>query len=191
MREKSQEKKNGILQATLELVAQQGFHGTSISQIAGKAGVNVGSIYYYFESKDEILNALYIDCKTRITECAFCSCSESKPADIRLKNMMRNIIHFFSENRTELSFIAQYEDSPYLSKVMLTAEYTDILKPYIEMLGELQTEGLIKDLPVGILQSLISGAVVSFARYCMEHAEALEETALTSAINAIWDMAKK
>jgi AcrR family transcriptional regulator len=191
MREKSQEKKNGILQATLELVAEQGFHGTSVSQIASKAEVNVGSIYYYFENKDDILNALYLDCKARITQRAFCHCTESDSAEQRLKSMMRNIIEYFSENQRELAFIVQYENSPYLSVLILTEEYANILKPYIDLFNELRTESLIKELPIGVLHSLISGAVVSLARYYIEHAEDSEEAVLVPAIDAIWDMAKK
>ncbi|MDR1245591.1 MAG: TetR/AcrR family transcriptional regulator [Clostridiales Family XIII bacterium] len=191
MREKSQEKKNGILQATLELVADQGFHGTSISQIANKAGVNVGSIYYYFESKDDILNALYLDCKTRITQRAFCHCTESDSAEKRLKFMIRNIIEYFSENQRELAFIVQYENSPYLANIISTEKYANILKPYIDLFNELRAENVIKELPIGVLHSLISGAVISLASYYIEHAEAFEEAALTSTIDAIWDMAKK
>ncbi|MDR1329001.1 MAG: TetR/AcrR family transcriptional regulator [Oscillospiraceae bacterium] len=191
MREKSQEKKNGILQATLELVSEQGFHGTSISQIAKQAKVNVGSIYYYFESKDDIITALYLDCKSRITERAFSNCPDSGEPDIRLKAMMQNIIRYFSKNRRELSFIVQFENSPYASSIALSTEYADIMKPYVSLFNELKESGRVKDIPVRILSNLMSGAVVSLAGYCIDHAEALEETSLTSSIEAIWDMAKK
>ena len=58
------------------------------------------------ESKDDILNALYLGCKTRITDFAFRGCTEDDPADRRLKKMMRGVIKYFSENKEELSFIA-------------------------------------------------------------------------------------
>jgi AcrR family transcriptional regulator len=191
MREKSQEKKNGILEATLELVAEQGFHGTSISQIANKADVNVGSIYYYFESKDDIINALYLDCKSHITKSAFADCDESDPPEICLKKMVRNIVRFFSVNSQMLAFIEQYENSPYISAIVSTAEYAEIMEQYLEMFNRLQKQNLIKDLPVGILQSLISGAVVSLARHCLADAEMLKEETLVKSIDAIWDMARK
>ena len=80
MKEKTR-KKNIILKTTLELIAEQGFHGTSVSQIAEKADMNIGSVYYYFTNKDEILNALYIDCKIRATQHAFHNCSTDIPPE--------------------------------------------------------------------------------------------------------------
>ena len=50
------QKKELILESALELFAENGFHATSISQIAKKAGISKGLIYNYFESKNEILN---------------------------------------------------------------------------------------------------------------------------------------
>lgn len=47
-----------ILQAGLELFAHQGFHNTTISQIATKAGISKGLIYNYFESKEDLLKGI-------------------------------------------------------------------------------------------------------------------------------------
>ena len=53
-----QEKKELITSASLELFAANGYHATSISQIAKKAGISKGLIYNYFDSKNEILNEI-------------------------------------------------------------------------------------------------------------------------------------
>ena len=53
-----QQKKRLILDTSLELFAEKGFHATSISQIAKKAKISKGLIYNYFESKDDILNEI-------------------------------------------------------------------------------------------------------------------------------------
>lgn len=50
-----------ILNAALELFAQNGFHGTSISQIAEKAGISKGLMYNYFKSKDDLLRTIIDD----------------------------------------------------------------------------------------------------------------------------------
>lgn len=52
------QKKELILQSALELFAENGFHATSISQIAKKAKISKGLIYNYFESKNEILSEI-------------------------------------------------------------------------------------------------------------------------------------
>ncbi|WP_346860046.1 TetR/AcrR family transcriptional regulator [uncultured Draconibacterium sp.] len=51
-------KKELIMGVALELFAENGYHSTSMSQIAKKAGISKGLTYNYFESKSEILNEL-------------------------------------------------------------------------------------------------------------------------------------
>ena len=53
-----QEKKELIMEVSLELFAENGFHATSISKIAKKAGISKGLAYNYFESKKDILDEL-------------------------------------------------------------------------------------------------------------------------------------
>lgn len=52
------EKRKIIMEVALELFATNGFHATSISQIAKQAGISKGLAYNYFESKNELLNAI-------------------------------------------------------------------------------------------------------------------------------------
>ena len=52
------EKKELILETALELFAENGFHATSINQIAKKAGISKGLTYNYFESKNDILTEI-------------------------------------------------------------------------------------------------------------------------------------
>ena len=55
IRTKSRDK---ILDSALELFAEKGFHNTSVSQIAIKAGISKGLIYNYFESKEDLLEKI-------------------------------------------------------------------------------------------------------------------------------------
>ena len=51
-------KRDQILDALRELLINDNIRHISVSDIAKKAGIGKGSIYYYFSSKDEILDAL-------------------------------------------------------------------------------------------------------------------------------------
>ena len=57
LREKSRDK---IIEAATALFARQGYHGTSISSIAKTAEVSKGLMYNYFESKEQLLDAILI-----------------------------------------------------------------------------------------------------------------------------------
>lgn len=49
---------NEILDAAEPLFLEKGYHNTAISDIAQKMGVAQGTLYYYFKSKEEVLEAL-------------------------------------------------------------------------------------------------------------------------------------
>ena len=55
---KKTEKYHQILDALEELLDRKDIKSISVSEIAQKAGMGKGSIYYYFPSKDAILDAL-------------------------------------------------------------------------------------------------------------------------------------
>lgn len=55
---KSKQRKNDILKATQALFISKGFQETSINDIMRKAGAAKGAFYYYFESKDQVLDIL-------------------------------------------------------------------------------------------------------------------------------------
>lgn len=50
--------KERILETALELFAQSGYLGTSMSNIAGKLGITKGALYKHYASKQAILNSI-------------------------------------------------------------------------------------------------------------------------------------
>lgn len=50
--------KRVIEQAALKLFCAQGFHGTTIRQIAAASGVSTGNIYNYYRTKEQVLEVI-------------------------------------------------------------------------------------------------------------------------------------
>jgi TetR/AcrR family fatty acid metabolism transcriptional regulator len=55
------DKRRIILDAAIRVFARQGFNGCRVSDIADEAGVAYGLVYHYFNSKDEILDTLFLE----------------------------------------------------------------------------------------------------------------------------------
>jgi AcrR family transcriptional regulator len=51
------QRRQQILQAALSVFTRKGYHAANVSDIAAEAGVSQGTIYWYFESKDELFHA--------------------------------------------------------------------------------------------------------------------------------------
>jgi AcrR family transcriptional regulator len=49
-----------IENTAVECFAANGFHGTTISSIAKKAGISIGLTYNYFSSKEDLLTSIYL-----------------------------------------------------------------------------------------------------------------------------------
>lgn len=54
----STDKKNHIIKKAVELIAEKGFEGSSIRDLAAKAEVNIAMVNYYFGSKEKLFEAL-------------------------------------------------------------------------------------------------------------------------------------
>ncbi len=189
MKEDLKNKRSAILRATLELIAKQGFRDTSISKIARNAKVNVGSIYYYFTSKEDIINALYIENKTNLIDNSLQSYTATLPIEESFKLLFRNIISYFVKNQTIFSFLEQFESSPHIKSIN-QEKYRSILKPYEILFERAKQHKMIKNLPVEILQALFTGAILSLTKYYIKSGVDLDESSLPASIDAIWDMVK-
>lgn len=55
-------RRDAILKAALHLFAQRGYYGTAVPDIAELAGVGTGTIYRYFENKEDLVNAVLVHC---------------------------------------------------------------------------------------------------------------------------------
>jgi TetR/AcrR family transcriptional regulator, fatty acid metabolism regulator protein len=55
------DKRRTILDAAVRVLARQGFHRCRVSDIADEAGVAYGLVYHYFDSKEEVLDTLFLE----------------------------------------------------------------------------------------------------------------------------------
>jgi len=48
------------------MFAARGYHGTAVPEVAEAAGVGTGTLYHYFEHKQQLVNEMYRDAKLRL-----------------------------------------------------------------------------------------------------------------------------
>lgn len=58
---KSVQTRAKVLDAALGMLREQGYEATTMRAIATRAGVSTGNAYYYFPSKDHLVQELYVD----------------------------------------------------------------------------------------------------------------------------------
>lgn len=95
IRSKSRE---NIEKIALELFAINGYHATSISQIAKKAGISKGLLYNYYENKEQLLNVVVTKVFDEIMR--IIQMNEKLSAGKQIEQMIIQTINHLKENIT-------------------------------------------------------------------------------------------
>lgn len=107
------DKQKAIFDSTLTLIRDHGFHGTTMNLVAKKAGVAAGTIYHYFESKDELISELYKHNRKLTVEVINNSLNEQHTFKENFYNLWATLYQFYIDNTNILIFFEQYVNSPY------------------------------------------------------------------------------
>lgn len=193
MKEESYDKKQAALEATLELIAENGFHGTPMSQIAKKANISVGVIYHYFTNKNDLINELYLDIQTRLSKETirdFPDTNTSEAMKEHFTKIAKTVFDYFVKNPKELLFMEQYKNSPLITPENRKHTLKLFETPQSFMKKSIDNN-IIKDLPLEMITALVSGALNSLIKLYLVNVIKLEEQDICNAFDAIWDMIKK
>ena len=183
------DKKDAILKAALELISEQGFHGTPMSQIAHKADVSIGIIYHYFTGKDDLINELYLTIKLHLSEYSLRNYSSGMPVRKAFKHLLKSFILYFVDHPAELSFIEQCENSPLITEATFR-ECMHFKNTIEDLYRSAMEQDLIKNLRFEILGQMINSSMIALAKLYLAGTVKMEDT-LDAGLDAIWDMAKK
>jgi AcrR family transcriptional regulator len=190
MTERPQDKKAAVFAAALQLIAEQGFTGAPMSQIAERADVGVGTIYRYFASKEDLVNALYLDIKARFAAHILRGYADSMPVAEAFRLLLGNIVRYYSAHPAEMSFTEQYENSP----IITDATRQDFLRmtgPISTLFERASEQNLLRELPFAVRLALVQGAVLSLVKLQLSGATRLDDATLDHALDAIWDMVQR
>ena len=100
------DKRRSILDAAIRVFARQGFHASRVSDVADEAGVAYGLVYHYFNSKDEILDTLFLE----RWEVMLSAIVEIDARDIPARDKLHDIAGFIVDS---------YRHDPDLMKVII------------------------------------------------------------------------
>jgi AcrR family transcriptional regulator len=179
-------KRCAILKATLELVAERGFHDTPMSQVAKRSGASPGVIYHYFASKDELIRDLYREVKAVKARAMLEGDFDGASPKEAFKRTWRNAYHFYRTHRLEARFLEQYENSPYHCPTDLQelAKEDRNFAILARRLGFVDGGSPFKPLPSDIVYDLSFGVAARLARRADEGP--LDEATLDDIAEGCW-----
>jgi AcrR family transcriptional regulator len=109
---KSEETRGRILAAAMDLFRSRGFEETTMREIAQKAGVALGSAYYYFESKEALVMAFYRQAAEEMHPLIDQALSEQKDLARRIRAVLDVKFRYFEPNRKFLGALCRHAADP-------------------------------------------------------------------------------
>src|SRR5260370_14889157 len=120
-RPKSEDKRNAILDAATHLFAERGLTAAPTSEISKQAGVAEGTLFTYFKTKDNLMNALYREIKLELADAMMSGFPRKKSVCTRLQHVWDGYVNWGVANREKRKVLAQLQVSGMLSKDSIQA----------------------------------------------------------------------
>ena len=101
-----------ILHVSLDLFRSRGFEQTTMREIAAKAGVSLGSAYYYFDSKEDLVMAFYEQAIEAMAPRMEAALAGATSFEERIAAIMAVKFEYFEPNRSFLGALFRHAADP-------------------------------------------------------------------------------
>lgn len=153
-------KKGAIERSALELFVEKGVDGTSIRDIAERAGVTEGALYRHHNSKNDLVKALFVQNYEGFAEIIKNAQSQSGTFDEVIGNLIREFLELYDRDHYIFEFIM-------VTRHQLLEEVRNDDKNPVElilkMVKKAQNKGEIPKLDADLVTQMMIGIVLQVA----------------------------
>lgn len=174
-----------ILEAALDLFEENGFDATAVPEIAKRAGVATGSIYRYFESKDDLVNALYRNWKLRYYEMVLTDPPPKATARQAFSHYWRGMAAFARAHPKAARFLDLHHHRGYLADESLIPERDGqaIAAAFIARGAE---NGEVRKIAPVVLIALMTGAMRGLLSFADKGELTLDDATVRNIEDCLW-----
>lgn len=188
------DKRDEIVRAALELIAEQGFHGAPMAMIAERAEVGAGTIYRYFENKDVLISELYGGIESKMQLQIQEGYSDQAPFRARFLHLSTGLLRYFISYPLDFRYLEQFHHSPYgvaVRRDKILGNREGGCNAFKDLFEQGTAQQVLKDLPLVILFDLAFGPLIAVARDHILGFVQLDEDMIGRTIEACWDAVKR
>jgi len=159
---KSEDKRNAIFSAATQVFAERGL-GAPTAAITSAAGIAEGSLFTYFKTKDELINALYRELKLELADSMMSGFPRKQSVRHRLEHVWNGYLQWGVANPDQQKVLKQIQVWGGLtqeSKQAGSAPFTEMQR----MTEDALTQKIYKDVP----QAFIGAMLVALAEMTMD-----------------------
>jgi len=179
------DKRAKLLEAALELFETRGFDAVAVPEIAAKAGVAVGTVYRYFETKDALVNALYRQWKGAYNAAVLAPLPPGlRPREIFSRYWNRMMLFARSYPRA-VRFMDLHHHAAYLDDESraLSRTYADVAADFVR---QARAQGAIRDLDPILVVAMMWGAATGLVKFASSGAIGFTAETAADMEDALW-----
>lgn len=111
--ETEQSKKEQVIQAAINLFSEQGYHDTTVAEIAQEAEVAKGTVYWYFDSKEQLFWGIIVSKLKAINEELKKELNTEQPSCVdKLEAVIRLYLEFFKDGKETAKMVQESSADP-------------------------------------------------------------------------------
>ncbi len=141
MSKKTKDKYQAIIEAAIKVIAEHGYHSAQVSKIAKEAGVAEGTIYLYFQNKEDVLISIF---KDKMGEYITLVCNKLQAVDDPLKKLKLLVQMHFSNLEADRNLAAVLQVQLRQSHPSIRKRIAEPLRRYYRLIEEIVSEGMAK-----------------------------------------------
>jgi AcrR family transcriptional regulator len=158
-RPKSEDKRNAILDAATGLFAERGLAAAPTSEISKRAGIAEGTLFTYFETKDDLINSLYRELKLELADAMMSDFPRKKNVRARLRHVWDRYVNWGIANPKQRKVLAQLTVSEVLTKESRDAGSAPFVELQTMIRDAIEQRVFRNDLPVELISKSLAALV--------------------------------
>lgn len=166
-RPRSDDKRNAILLAATQVFAEHGL-GAATSAISKAAGVAEGTLFIYFKTKDDLLNALYREIKLELADAMMSGFPRKKSVNNRLQHIWDSFTLWGLANPEQGQVLKQLQISDRLTHESRAAG----VAPFAEievMAQDAIDHRILQDIPLQFISATLEAAAQTTMQFMASH----------------------
>jgi TetR/AcrR family transcriptional regulator, fatty acid metabolism regulator protein len=188
MAKKTGEKYQAIIEAAVKVIARYGYHNAQVSKIAREAQVADGTIYLYFDNKDDVLISLFREKMGAFIETIREQIREHERAEDKLRDLIHMHLLLPTRDRN-LAIVTQIELRQ--SNPAVREGINKVLKEYLNLIDLIidlgKEQGMFRmDVEARIARKMIFGTLDEAVTSWIMNDRQYELASLTDPIHSVF-----
>jgi len=187
MPEPGPDKQEAILNTALTLFTERGFFGTPTSMISKEAGVATGTLFFYFKTKEDLIDTLYRRIKSEAAQAMCRGIGTEKGTKAKLRRLWFNAVEWGIQNPAKMKFMEQFAYSPFVS----TTAHEEGMSHFHfmqDLVREGIREGVVRDFDPPLLFCMMASSLSGLiARVSLTDDPVEREAIIGQGLEFIWN----